>query len=77
MYIPHSMKKRLQDALVKLDDCRAIIEEISDDIGLEDRAEYEDTLNIMSEEMQDWLENIYLIDTEIARWGFDVPEDKQ
>ena len=77
MNIPSKMKNRLQDALIKLDDCRAIIEEISDEISVEDYAEYQDTLDIMEEEMQDWLQNIYLIDVEIARWGFDVPEDKQ
>lgn len=77
MYIPHTMKTRLQDALIKLDNCRAILEEIADEISVEDHAEYQDTLDIMSEEMQDWLQNIYLIDVEIARWSFDVPEDKQ
>ena len=77
MYIPHTMKTRLQDALIKLDNCRAILEEIADEISVEDHAEYQDTLDVMEEEMQDWLQNIYLIDVEIARWSFDVPEDKQ
>ena len=77
MNIPRKMKNRLEDALFKLDDCRAIIEEISDEISVEDHAEYQDTLDVMEEEMQDWLENIYLIDTQIKLWTLVLPEDKQ
>lgn len=75
MHIPTGMKRELRNALYKLDDCRAILETVNDIIAIDDTPEYQDTLDVLREEIQDMLEGIYLLDTDIARWAHDVPEN--
>lgn len=75
MHIPQSMKSKLRTALIKLDDCRAILEEINDDIAIEDTPEYVDTIDVLRYDISDMLEAIYQIDQSIARWAYDVPNN--
>ena len=75
MHIPQSMKSKLRTALRKLDDCRALLEEINDDIAIEDTPEYVDTIDVLREEISDMLEDIYQVDQSIARWAYDVPNN--
>jgi hypothetical protein len=69
------MKSKLRTALIKLDDCRAILEEINDDIAIEDTPEYVDTIDVLRYDISDMLEAIYQIDQSIARWAYDVPNN--
>jgi len=69
------MKSKLRTALRKLDDCRALLEEINDDIAIEDTPEYVDTIDVLREEISDMLEDIYQVDQSIARWAYDVPNN--
>lgn len=75
MHIPQSMKSKLRTALRKLDDCRALLEEINDDIAIEDTPEYVDTIDVLRSEISDMLEDIYQVDQSIARWAYDVPNN--
>jgi hypothetical protein len=75
MHIPQSMKSKLRTALRKLDDCRALLEEINDDIAIEDTPEYVDTIDVLRYEISDMLEDIYQVDQSIARWAYDVPNN--
>ena len=75
MHIPQSMKRKLRTALRKLDDCRALLEEINDDIAIEDTPEYVDTIDVLRYEISDMLEDIYQVDQSIARWAYDVPNN--
>jgi len=69
------MKSKLRTALRKLDDCRALLEEINDDIAIEDTPEYVDTIDVLRYEISDMLEDIYQVDQSIARWAYDVPNN--
>lgn len=75
MHIPQSMKGKLRTALIKLDDCRALLEEINDDIAIEDTPEYVDTIDVLRDEISGMLEDIYQVDQSIARWAYDVPNN--
>ena len=77
MHIPQNMKGKLRAALIKLDDCRAILEEINDDIAIEDTPEYVDTIDVLRYDISDMLEAIYQIDQSIARWAYDVPNNDE
>jgi hypothetical protein len=77
MHIPQSMKRKLRTALRKLDDCRALLEEINDDIAIEDTPEYVDTIDVLRYEISDMLEDIYQVDQSIARWAYDVPNNDE
>jgi hypothetical protein len=77
MHIPQSMKSKLRTALRKLDDCRALLEEINDDIAIEDTPEYVDTIDVLRYEISDMLEDIYQVDQSIARWAYDVPNNDE
>ena len=77
MHIPQSMKRKLRTALRKLDDCRALLEEITGDIIIEDTPEYVDTIDVLREEISDMLEDIYQVDQSIARWAYDVPNNDE
>ena len=77
MHIPQSMKRKLRTALRKLDDCRALLEEITGDIAIEDTPEYVDTIDVLREEISDMLEDIYQVDQSIARWAYDVPNNDE
>jgi len=71
------MKSKLRTALRKLDDCRALLEEINDDIAIEDTPEYVDTIDVLRYEISDMLEDIYQVDQSIARWAYDVPNNDE
>jgi hypothetical protein len=75
MHIPKNMKSKLRTALIKLDDCRALLEEITGDIIIEDTPEYVDTIDVLRYEISDMLEDIYQVDQSIARWAYDVPNN--
>ena len=77
MHIPKNMKSKLRTALIKLDDCRALLEELNDDIAIEDTPEYVDTIDVLQYEIEDMLGDIYQVDQSIARWAYDVPNNDE
>ena len=65
MQLPNATRNQIIHALNKLDDCRALLEEVLDDIAIQDSPE-QDTLDVLREEIQDWLGDIYSLDHAIA-----------
>lgn len=68
MQIPSNIRNELVLSLNKLDDCRATLEAIVDDMIEDQEEEFEDTLDALRDEIQDWLSTIYHLDTDIAQW---------
>ena len=66
MQLPNATRNQIIHALNKLDDCRAMLEEVLEDIAIQDSPEHQDTLDVLREEIQDWLGDIYSLDQAIA-----------